>query len=447
MEEVKLERQISIPHGVLLVIGFVIGAAAFILIGPLAGQTGPGLWISYLIAAIPAVFVALLCAQLGTAFPVTGATYMCVGRTVSPVLGLVMAWVLLLGVFIFNIPMMAYGFAQYLSVMIPVPIVLTSVLILVFFIGLNILGIKWMMWFQSIFTAIAIAALLVFGFGGLSHMNPEYQTPLFPLGFSAVAIAAIPAFIMYSGLNGITELGGEMRNPRRDLPLILFISLFILVVIYVAITYALTGLMPWQVLGETEGAVTVAAGKFLPAWGVYFIGIGALLAAATTINAVLAVISRDVLRLSRDLVLPSFFGKVNKRFRTPARAILLLGIISIAGVFIAETIVRYATVAALACLFMSLVIAIAIFLLPRRMNERYKASAFKLKGGWLPFISIGGACMFGIFILLGCVSDPRSAFYFLLLIATGFIYYYARRWYLRNKGIVIEDRLKVVEEI
>jgi len=391
--------------------------------------------------------VALLFAQLGTAFPVTGATYICVSRTVSPVLSLVMAWVLILGIFVFNIPMMAYGFAQYLSLIVPVPLVLTAVITLVFFTGLNILGLKWVMWFQSIFTAIAIAALLVFGFGGAFHANPEYQTPLFPLGFGAVVIAAIPAFIMYSGLNGITELGGEMKNPRRDVPLILFISLFVLTLIYVAITYALTGLMPWQVLGETEGAVVVAAGKFLPAWGVYFIEVGALLAAITTINAVIAVISRDVLALGRDLVLPSFFAKVNKRFRTPDRAIILLGAISVAGVFIAETIVRYATVAACAVLLMSLVVAIAIFLLPRRMKERYEASTFKLKGAWRWLITVGGAIIFGGLIIVASLDDPRSGFYFLLLIVTGFIYYYSRRWYLRSKGISLEDRLKKLAEV
>ena len=69
MNEVKLRREISVPHGVLLLVGTVVGAGAFILIGPLAGQTGPGLWVVFLIAAIPAVFVAVVFAQLGTAFP------------------------------------------------------------------------------------------------------------------------------------------------------------------------------------------------------------------------------------------------------------------------------------------------------------------------------------------------------------------------------------------
>jgi APA family basic amino acid/polyamine antiporter len=205
--------------------------------------------------------------------------------------------------------------------------------------------------------------------------------------------------------------------------------------------------MPWQVLGETEGAMAVAAGTFLPAWGVYFINIGALLAAATTINAVLAVVSRDVLALGRDLVFPSFFGKVNDRFKTPVRAVVLLGVISVAGIFIGETVVRYATVAALACLFMSLVVAIAIFLLPRSMKDRYEASTFKLKGGWHWLITMGGAFIFGVLIILASVDDPRSGLYFLILLVTGLIYYYVRRWHLRNKGVFIEDKLKKVDEI
>jgi len=452
MEETKLKREISVPHGVLLVLGTVVGASAFILIGPLAGQTGPGLWMTYLMAAIPAIFVIAVFSQLGTAFPLTGATYVAVSRLTSPLLSLVMVWSVVIGIFLFIMPLMAFGFAMYLGAIIPAVkpmamMLLTAMLVLAFLTVINILGIKWMMWFQSIATLIFLVALLVFGLGGAFSINPEYQTPLFPLGFGALIVAIVPAYIMYTGLNGLTEVAGEIKNPRRNIPLIMVIALVLTVLLYVSITYSLTGLMPWQVLGETEGAVAVAAGEFLPQpFALYFMGLAALLAVITTINGSLAFVSRDVLALARDLVFPSVFSRVHKRFGTPHWAILLLGIISIAGLFLGESLVRYATVGSLVFMLMTIFACIAMFLLPRKMSQRYEASTVKLKGFWHPFFTIGGACIFSIFIVLGCVNDPMAAIYLTILIITGLIYYYARRWQLRRRGVSLEDRLKKIEE-
>jgi APA family basic amino acid/polyamine antiporter len=453
LNEVKLRREISVPHGVLLLVGTVVGAGAFILIGPLAGQTGPGLWLVFLIAAIPAVFVAVVFAQLGTAFPLTGATYVSISRVLSPVLGITVVWCTILGIFLFTLPMMAYGFAMYLRAMIPVAVIPTAIGILIFFVILNIVGIRWMMWFQSVSTLIAIVVLLAFGVGGAFFANPAYQAPLFPLGFGAVVLAIVPAYCLYTALNAITELAGETKNPRRNIPLILFISLGLLTLIYVSISYSLTGLMSWEGLRETEGAVAVAAGKFLPSpLAAYFVGIAALMAAATTINAALTFISRDVLVLSRDLVFPAAFGRVHRRFATPVRAIVLLGGVSVAGFLLAgvspeEFVLRCATLTSYVFMLMALLACVAMFLLPRKFPQRYGESTFRLEGRWLKFFTIGGAVMFAALIIGGCISDPLSGAYLVILILTGLVYYFGRKRQLCRRGTSIEDKLKKIEEL
>jgi len=295
MEQGKLKREITILHGVLLIVGSVIGASAFILIGPLAGQTGPGLWISYAIGAIPALFVAVVFSQLGAAFPITGAGYISISRLLSPSVAMMVVWSAILGIFAFAMPLMAFGFALYLDKLFPLGgdamLLVVAALTIMFFTVLNMFEIKWMLWVQSIMAGIMIIALIIFGVGGSLNANPSYQTPLFPLGFSAVLAAMIPAYVMYTGLNGATELGGETKNPRRSIPIILAISLTIMVAVYILITYALTGLLPWQELGKIKGATAIvtAAGKFMPAGvALWLMGIGALFAAATTISGSLA---------------------------------------------------------------------------------------------------------------------------------------------------------------
>jgi basic amino acid/polyamine antiporter, APA family len=466
MEQGSLKREISIFHGIMLIIGTVIGASAFILIGPLAGQTGPGLWMAYALGAIPAIFVAVVFAQLGSAFPVTGATYMAISRLLSPAVSLMTVWSAILGIFAFAMPLMAFGFALYVDKLFPLGgdmmLLLVAALTIVFFTILNIFEIKWMMWAQSILTLIMIAVLMVFGFGGSFAANPALQTPIFPLGFSAVLAAIIPAYVMYTGLNGMTEIGGEVKNPSRNIPIILAVSLVLLVVLYVAITYALTGLISWQELGKIKGATAVAtaAGLFMPAgFALVFASVGALFASATTINGSIAFLSRDLLALGKDKVLPDALGKVSRRFHTPVPAVFTLGIVSILGLAMAvvfgENFITYcATAGSYAFMMLSMFGCIAVFQMREKMPERYEKARFKIKGFWFSFFTIGGAIVFGGLILWGFISgylaDPKTgwqpALALIILVVTGLLYYYLRKWQLAKRGINIEDKLKKVEE-
>jgi len=465
LAEGKLKQEITVFHGVLLLVGTVIGASAFILIGPLAAKTGPTLWLAYVLAAIPAIFIAVVFAQLGTSFPMTGATYISVSRLLSPVVSLVMAWSVILGISLFVLPLMGLGVGIYLKAMLPAMgsgtlsqlfIPLVALISLIFCTWLNIVGIKWMMWFQSIATGIAVIVLLIFGLGGSFFANHSYQTPMFPLGLGALAAAIVPAYIMYTGVNAMTELGGETKNPRRSIPLILMISMILLLIVYVSITYALTGLLPWQEL--KPDSVAPAMGKFLPVtFALYFASIGAVLAAITTLIGGFAFLSRDVMALGRDMVFPQIFGKVNKRYGTPANSIILLGAISVFGLFLAlgyllitnsdSLIVELATSGSLAFMFMSVLGCISVLLIRRKMPERYQAATFKLKGFWLPFFTIGGAVIFVGLMIVGFINSPIAGATIVLLVVTGLIYYYLRRWQLRRRGIRLEDRLSRVEEI
>ncbi|MDD5495015.1 MAG: APC family permease [Dehalococcoidia bacterium] len=460
MEEGKLKREISGPHGVLLLIGAVIGASAFILIGPLAKETGPGLWLAYVLGAIPALFIAMVFAQLGTAFPMTGATYISVGRLVSPLASFLMVWILVLAIFLFAMPLMAGGFAIYFMQLLPlggmspdmkdILLGILALLCLIFFTVLNTFEIKWMIWFQSISVAIAIIALLVFGIGGLIFGNPANVIPMFPKGFWAVIVAIVPAYVMYTGVNAITEMGGETKEPRKSIPRILLVSLVLLVIIYCAISYAIVALLPYQTL--TEGSVTEAAAKFLdPTFALVFMAIGAVLAAVTTVNGGIAFLSRDIMALARNHVLPAGLGRVSKKFNTPSRAVILAGAMSVLGLVLLvvigmKNVVRIASVFSQGFMLMSLLACVAMLLLPSRIPERYQAASFKLKGFWLYFFTIGGIIIFGSLILIGWFQDPFSALVFGILVVTGLVYYYSRRWFLRRMNVSFEEGLVRIEE-
>ncbi len=87
MAEAKLRREISVLHAIMILVGYIIGSAIFILVGPLAGISGPGLFVAFGIAAPPAIFVCLYNTQLATVLPATGANYLVISRFVHPFAG------------------------------------------------------------------------------------------------------------------------------------------------------------------------------------------------------------------------------------------------------------------------------------------------------------------------------------------------------------------------
>lgn len=114
-----------------IVVGFVIGASIFILVGPLAGNVGPGLPLAYLIACVPAIFACLYNIQLAGALPTTGANYVAGTRFISPFAGFVTTWMVLVGA-CFGVPLLAVGFASYLAQLVPgTPIIPTAVAVIV----------------------------------------------------------------------------------------------------------------------------------------------------------------------------------------------------------------------------------------------------------------------------------------------------------------------------
>jgi len=107
MANEELKRGLGLGGAVSIFIGYVIGASIFILIGPIAFKTGPALWVTYLIASLPAIFMCFTSAQIGSTLPVAGANYVLVSRTMGPFWGFMTVWTILITTLI-GIPLIAF---------------------------------------------------------------------------------------------------------------------------------------------------------------------------------------------------------------------------------------------------------------------------------------------------------------------------------------------------
>ncbi len=435
MEHIDLKRTLGLGSTVSIIIGYTIGIGIFVLIGPLAYKTGPAISLTFALAAIPALFMCFTSAQLGSALPVTGANYVVTSRTLGPFWGFMTAWSVIITTVI-GVPLVAYGFADYLSLFVkglhPMAV---AILVTVVFGLVNILGTGIMGWVQNLMVLIFMSALLLFGIGGLFHIHPEYLRVFAPNGFHPVLLSTIPAYFSYVGFMVIVDLGEEIRNPAKNIPRSILISFVMILISYVLVSYVLTGVLPWQGLKTTRGAVAVASQKFLPGWGTVFIQFGAIFAALTTLNAILATSPREIYALARDRIFPRWLAVTAHRTKSPYMAVILVTLLSIGGVLISAGVVQYAFVTVMGVMTIHFFVALGVIRMRTKLPEHYRRSPYKLKGFWRLFWPVGAMVIAVAYVLIGFVEAPVSVGIFFGCICIGGLIYLYQRKRLAREGI------------
>lgn len=435
-KENQLDRSISLAGAVFTLIGYVVGASIFILVGPLAGEAGPALWLAYILASIPAFFVCFTSAQMASVLPVTGANYVAASRAISPFWGFMMAWTVMITTGV-GMALLAYGFAEYLGHLLGgVNLMLVALAVVFFFGTLNYIGVRLSVAIQVIMVVEFILALLIFGIAGLFSIDTALMVPMFPGGFGAVAIVAITAYFSYSGFAIIADMGGEIKNPSRNIPIALGIALFMVFIMYTLVTISLVGNMDWRELGTMPAAVAKTSEVFLPGWLAMVIAFSALFAAATSIHAVIMASARQVFALANDRIWPEAFARVN-RFKTPGNAIILITVISAGGILIGTTILNYAVITVIGFMLMQILIGLSVWRMPRVMPEQFARAPFKLKSFWRNFFCWGLVVLSVVFMVAGVSTSIESTLIYLVCLALGMVWYFYRKAALHKEGVGI----------
>jgi APA family basic amino acid/polyamine antiporter len=352
----------------------------------------------------------------------------------------------MMGILLGGLPLYAYTLADYLRVLFPfLPRAGIAVVALTFFFLINLIGIKFAGKVQVAMFCILIVALLTYVFGGIPHINFAYLTPLFPegMGIGSIAIASGFLFFAYMGANYIIDLGAEIKDGGRVIPLSFAISIPTVIVLYTLIGLVAVGAVSWEV--SANQPLSVSAAKFLPAPLVIFFTVGGgLLAMATTLNATFMFGSRYILAFADDEIVPKAVGAVSKKYGTPYWGILIMFLFSLAALPMGvESLKLLGMMAAIGSVALLIPVLIAAFLFPRRMPAVYEKAPFKLKGFWvwlLPCLAI----FCGIFLILALgVESPRGFALFVAWMVLGAIYYTARNHYLKvRKGINLTNLLR-----
>jgi len=329
----KLKRELNLIDVFSIAAGAMISSGLFILPGLAYAKTGPAVIFSYLLAGILVIPAMLAKAELATAMPKAGGVYFFIERSMGAApgtLGGIASWFSLS----FKSAFALVGMGAFAILINPnitsVQIKLIAVGCCIFFIIVNLMGVKLAGRFQVGMVLFLLGILALYIFRGSASIQSSRYIPFIPLGFSSIFATAGLVFISYGGLTKIACVAEEVKNPGRNIPLGMFLAFVTGLILYVLVIFVTIGLVDAPKLRNSLTPISLGASYFLGTPGIVIMAIAALLAFVTTANAGIMAASRDPMAMSRDRLLPKFFQRVNLRFSTPHFSILFTGAFMIA---------------------------------------------------------------------------------------------------------------------
>lgn len=390
--EVTLSRTLGLLDITMIGVGAMIGAGIFVLTGIAAGEAGPALVLAFFLNGVVTTFTALSYAELGSSFPEAGGGYLWVKEGMSGTQGFLAGW---MSWFAHAVACSLYGlgfgrFAQELWLLAGLPtfglpdqifVLVTMVLIVSLFSFINFRGASETGTVGNVVTISKVVILLIFVAFGLYAMTQRpdslevFREDLMPNGIGGVFLAMALTFIAFEGYEIIAQSGEEVINPMRNIPKAIFISIGVVVVIYVLVAFvaigAVTqtdGLPVWEYLAqEREIAIVSAAEEFMPLGGILIL-ISGLASTMSALNATIYSSSRVSFAMGRDHNLPGIFGRIHPQMHTPYWAIFLSAVLIIA-MGLALPIEEVAAAADIMFLLMFAQVNITVMTLRRRRPD------------------------------------------------------------------------------
>jgi len=435
-EEFGLKRVLGLGDLVAIEIGTTVGAGVFSLTALAVVYTGPSAPLAFAVAAIPIVFIMMAVGMMGSVMPTVGGTYRYPSRLFSPLWAWTGVWCYAIAMVFGALPMYATECVHYMQALWPgLPLKTTAILILTAFYLVNVFGISIAASVQAGMVVVLLIALVFFGVKGVPQADITNFAPLFTGGGGGFVLAACILTFALQGANSVIELGAEIKQPGRNIPRSLLISIPVVAVIYILVSIAAVGnidLQMWTDYGK-QANLSQPANEFLSRPGFMFFMVGgALFAFTTTLNGTFMWATKSLLVVSRDGLLPTSLSKTS-RWGTPALFLTVLWAFSVLAVLIGAGIEIFASYATIGGMIIFIPSMVAAMRMPKAVPELYEREGFRLKGWLLYFAPIVGIVTSIIMMLILLVDLGQWAFPLLIWLIIGVAFYgYRKR--------VIEDR-------
>ena len=415
VDDVKstIKRSLTLVGVIIVTVAASIGSGLFVLPSFAASVMGPGIWLAFLLAGIVFLPGALSKSELASAMPVNGGAYVYLERSFGPIIGTISGlglWAsfLLKSAFaLIGFSAYMYAVTNYLDISTNATFVIMSALALITI--LNIFGIKKVKAFQTPILALTTILILVICFIQLFDASFDFSRPIdgaFDVSRDdpvLVAEAAALVFVAYAGIYKAGALGGEIKEPKKNLPAGMLLSLLLITLLYVVVTFIMMGAVEGEWWVNSDGSPREdPIFAFVDAVASTEIGIAmALLAFLTMISGALSGLlaaSRFLFAMAKDCLLPDNLSETNEKFGTPHWSIIITGVAM--GICILTLPVK--DVAKLASGFQIMVIVAlnACVIILRRENQKHEWYQPEFKSPLYPFVQVFGIIAGAILVYL-----------------------------------------------
>ena len=337
-----LKRTMGTMDMIMLGVGCVIGTGIFVLTGVAAARyAGPGIMLSFLLAGLACLFTALAYSELASMVPLAGTVYAYSYVALGEIVAWATGWSLILEYSV-GAGVVASGWSGYVTGLIngagiTLPHALTAiptnggivnlpaVLIVLMLSLLLIRGTRESSTLNKVLVVIKLSVIVAFIAMAMPFVDTANWEPLIPFGFLGVAQGAAIIFFAYTGFDTVATAAEECRNPRRDLPIGIIVSLLICTILYILVAAVLTGVVDYHSL-DTAAPVTFALNALGNPIGAALVGIGAVAGITTVLLGLMYGQSRVLFSMSRDGLIPAGVCKIHKSFGTPYKLTIIVGI-------------------------------------------------------------------------------------------------------------------------
>ncbi|MFF4602466.1 amino acid permease [Streptomyces sp. NPDC001339] len=414
----SLRRSMGVWQLTMISVGATLGTGIFVVLGKAVPVAGPAVILSFVLAGLTALFSALSYAELAGTIPVSGSSYSYAYATLGEVVAWVCGWCLILEYGV-SVAAVAVGWGQYLNELLDgvfgftipdalaappgdggifnLPALLVVLLAMVFLMG----GAKESARANTIMVVVKIVALLLFCGVAVQGVRSGNYANFMPLGMAGVSAAGATLFFSYIGFDAASTAGEEAKNPQRDLPRAIMLSLVIVTVLYCLVAAVAVGAMPWQSFEGSEAALAgILKAVTGQSWWAVLLAFGAVIAIASVVLTVLYGQTRILFAMSRDGLVPKAFSKVHAKTGVPRINTVIVSLFC--GVLAAAVpLAELADATSIGTLFAFALVNVAVIVLRRTRPEMPRSFRTPLAP---LFPAIGFLMCVGLMLSLGVVT-------------------------------------------
>ena len=395
--------------------GAMISSGIFVLPGLAHAQAGPAMIFSYFLAGCLAAIGSISLTEVITAMPKAGGDYFFITRTMGPATGMVtglLSWLSLS----LKSALAIVGMGAVFQFWFGWDPLLVSLPLWAIFVGLNLFWAEQEDLMQMVLLSLILALMLLFVIKGAPKIEWSNFDPFAPHGLGQVLGTAGLVFVSYGGLLKVAAVAEEIKEPHKNIPWAIFLSLVVVGFFYVSLAFITSGVLGAEILDTSLSPITQAARRIAGSTGAVVMGLVAVAAFASTASAGIMAASRYLLALSRDGLAPAFLGTINPRHGIPQMGVLATGLFVLATLFLSlESLVKAASSI---LIFTYLMSNLCVIVLRESRLLSYRPS-FKSPG--YPWLQIAGSLGFIILIIeMGWKALLSS----LLLVLAGLAFYW-----------------------